>query len=221
MHSVPTRENRLEYSFQIVFCEKNKANNIEFYVCVGQVPVMCELLSDELPMLSYLSREARNLSPYPMADLKDEAWEVRQDAPPAPLAAAIQHSQSNDQLNPQLSFAFVYKAVGSYTSMQFSESCVENVDSPNNLLHAAKNSKVSVFLSIRQFFPLWPFRDMLFREKVLISHLRSILSCSQCKLLSLVHISYETTALRGKCSRFMLYCFTPIPVETDTRELLC
>lgn len=65
----------------------------------------------------YLSREARNLSPYPMADLKDEAWEVRQDAPPAPLAAAIQHSQSNDQLNPQLSFAFVYKAVGSYTSM--------------------------------------------------------------------------------------------------------
>lgn len=54
------------------------------------MPVMCELSSDELPMLSYLSREARSLFPYHVADLKDEAREGGQDAPPAPLAAATQ-----------------------------------------------------------------------------------------------------------------------------------
>lgn len=78
---------------------------------------MCELSSDELPMLSYLSREERSLFPYHVADLKDAAWEVGQEAPPAPLAEATYHSQSNDHLKPQLSFAFVYKAVGSYTSV--------------------------------------------------------------------------------------------------------
>lgn len=49
---------------------------------------MCELLSDELPMLAYLSRDTRSLFPHHIAGLKDETWEVGQDNPPASLAAA-------------------------------------------------------------------------------------------------------------------------------------
>lgn len=87
---------------------------------------MCELSSDELPMLSYLSREARSLFPYDVVDLKDEAWEAGQDAPPAPLAAATQTLTEHDQLNPQLSFAFLYKAVGSSLLCGSQSQCVEN-----------------------------------------------------------------------------------------------
>lgn len=109
---------------------------------------MCELLSDELPMLAYLPRYTRSLFPNHIADLKDEAWEVGQDPPPALLVAATHtHSQSNDQLNPQLSFAFVYKAGSSYTSLCFSESACRKYGCSKQSPCSQKS--VSIFLSIR------------------------------------------------------------------------